>query len=92
VHIVEVLCAGAVPVCSGGCGVCSLSCAGGIGFHYGPFQQVSATCEKIYTIMAEVTEKSDKRSWVGVLVGVCGYGFWYLRFRWTPSVGMSVST
>ena len=35
-HTVEVLCAGAVPVCSGGCGVCSLSYAGGIGFHYGP--------------------------------------------------------
>ena len=35
-HIVEVLCAGAVSVCSGGCGVCSLSYAGGIGFHYGP--------------------------------------------------------
>jgi len=39
---VEVLCAGAVPVCSGGCGVCSLSYAGGIGFHYGPVRQVSA--------------------------------------------------
>jgi len=48
---------------------------------------VSAACEKIYTIMAEVIEKSDKWSWVGVLVGgVCGYGFWYLRFRWTFSV------
>jgi hypothetical protein len=21
-----------------------------------------------------------------------GYGFWYLRFRWTPSVGVSVSS
>ena len=59
-HIVEVLCAGAVPVCSGGCGVCSLSYAGGIGFHYGPARQVSNACEKIYTIMAEVIEKSDK--------------------------------
>ena len=66
----------AVPVCSGGCGVCSLSYAGGIGFHYGPVWQVSAVCEKIYTIMAEVIEKSDKQSWVGVLVG--GVWMWVL--------------
>ena len=56
-HIVEVLCAGAVPACSGGCGVCSLPYAGGIGFHYVPFRQVSAACENIYTIMAEVIKK-----------------------------------
>ena len=43
--------------------------------------------------MAEVIKKSDKRSWVRVLVGGgCGYGFWYLRSRWTPSVGVSVSS
>jgi len=41
VHTVEVLCAGAVPVCSGGCGICSLSYAGGIGFHYGRVRQVT---------------------------------------------------
>jgi hypothetical protein len=40
--------------------VCSLSCAGGIGFHYGPVRQVSAACEKIYAIMAEVIPKRDK--------------------------------
>jgi len=32
--------------------------------------------KKIYTIMAEVIEKSDKRSWVGVLVG--GVWIWVL--------------
>ena len=28
----------------------------------------------------------------GVAGGVCGYGFWYLRSKWTPSVGVSVSS
>jgi len=75
VHIVEVLCAGAVQVCSGGCGVYSLFFyGGGCGFHYGPVWQVSAVCEKIYTIMAEVTE-SNGRSWAGVLVGGVDIGF-----------------
>jgi len=38
-------------------------------------RQVSAACEKMYKIMAEVI-KSDKRSWVGVLVG--GVWIWVL--------------
>jgi len=29
---------------------------------------------------------------LGCRWGVCGYGFWYLRSRWTPSVGVSVSS
>ena len=38
------------------------------------YQQVSAVCEKIYTIMAEVTENNG-RSWAGVLVGGVDIGF-----------------
>ena len=37
--------------------------------------------KKIYTIMAEVIEKSDKRSWVGVLVEdvwIMGFGTYVL--------------
>ena len=71
-HIVEVLCAGAVPVCSGGCGVCSLYYAGSTGFHYGPARQVSNACEKIYTIMAEVIKKVINNHGLGCWWGVCG--------------------
>jgi hypothetical protein len=48
----------AVLVCSGGCDVYFLFFLWwGCGFHYGPVRQVSTVCEKIYTIMAEVSEK-----------------------------------
>jgi len=43
-------------------------------------RQVRAACEKMYKIMAEVI-KSDKRSWVGVLLGGCvdmGFGTYVL--------------
>jgi len=41
---------------------------------------------------------SDKKSDLTIMgwgvggVCVCGCGFWYLRSRWTPSVGVSVSS
>jgi hypothetical protein len=81
----------AVQVCSGGCGVYFLFFYGR--FHYGPVRQVSTVCEKIYMIMVEVIEKVMDDHVLGVLVGgVCGYGFWYLCFRWTPSVGVPLSS
>ena len=92
-HIVEVLCADCCPGmfrwmwC-----VFHFFYGGGCGFHYGPVRQVSTVCEKIYTIMAEVIEKVMDDHRLGCLWGVCGYGFWYLRFRRTPSVGVSMSS
>jgi len=65
------------------------SYGGGIGFHYG---LVSAACEKIYTVLAEVIKTVINDHGLGCWWGVCGYGFWYLHSRWTPSVGVSVSS
>jgi hypothetical protein len=77
----------AVQVCSGGCGVYFLFFYGGcVGFT----TVLSGRCKNIYTIMAEVIEKLMDDHGLGCQWGVCGYGFWYLRFRWTPSVGVSM--
>jgi hypothetical protein len=46
----------------------------------------------MHTIMAEVIEKVMDVHGLGCWWGVCGYGFWYLRFRWTLSVGVSMSS
>ena len=51
-----------------------LSYGGGCGFHYAPVRQVSAVFEKIYMMMAEVTDNNG-RSWAGVLVGGVAIGF-----------------
>jgi hypothetical protein len=56
------------------------------------YWQVSAACEKMYTVMAEVIKKVINYHGLGCWWGVCGYGFWYLGSRWTPSVGVSVSS
>jgi hypothetical protein len=53
---------------------------------------VQIVCEEIYTIMAEVIDRVMDDHGLGCWWGVCGYGFCYLRFRWTPSVGVSVSS
>jgi len=53
---------------------------------------VSAPCEKIYTMMAEVIKTVINDHGLGVGGGCVDNGFWYLRFRWTPSVGVSVSS
>ena len=46
----------------------------------------------MYTIMAEVVKKVMNGHGLGCWWGVRGYGLWFLRSRWTPSVGVSVSS
>jgi hypothetical protein len=86
VHIVEVC-----RCCPGRCGVRSLSYAGGIGYHYGLVSTGERRLWKIYTIMAEVIKKVINDHGLGCWWGY-GCGFRYLRSRWTPSVGVSVSS
>ena len=59
-------------------------------------RQVSAACEKMYKIMVEVIKKSDKK-----VINDHGLGCWWggvwiwvlvLMFKWTPSVGVSVTS
>ena len=47
--------------------------------------------EKLYTIMTEVIKKVMNDHGLWCWWGVYGCGFWYLRSRWTPSVGVCVA-
>ena len=48
--------------------------------------------EKIYTIMAKVIKKVMNDHGLGCWWGGVWMWVWYLRSRWTPSVGVSVSS